>query len=450
MPSPTDSATPIERIVRPFQEFTQLEASGGILLIGCTVLALAWANSPWAEGYFHLWHTPLTLGLGGSAFSKPLHFWINDGLMAVFFLLVGLEIKREVLVGELASVRQAVLPIAAALGGMLVPAGLYVFFNHSRAGAAGWGIPMATDIAFALGLLALLGKRVPPTLKVFLAAVAIADDIGAVLVIAVFYTSTISWIALGIGAAFLAALIAMNRAGARHPFVYAVLGFGLWLAFVRSGVHATVAGVLLALTIPARQRIDGVAFVKRSSGILDEIRRINESGESILTSAAKQSAVQTLEKSCEQVETPMQRIEHALLPWVKNLVMPVFALANAGVVLGGQIGAVLADPINLGIMCGLVLGKPIGIVLFAWLAVCARLAVFPATVSGAQILGAGILAGVGFTMSLFIAGLAFGPTPTLETAKTGILAGSMIAGIIGGAVLWIAGKPDAGTSKSTK
>lgn len=242
-PSPTEPPTPIERLVRPFQEFTKLESSGGILLIGCTLIALGWANSPWAESYFHLWHTPLTFGLGEAAVSQPLHFWINDGLMAVFFLLVGLEIKREVLVGELASVRQAVLPIAAALGGMAVPAGLYVLFNRAGPGASGWGIPMATDIAFALGVLAILGKRVPLALKVFLAAVAIADDIGAVLVIAIFYTAQISWIALGVGAAFFAALIAMNRAGARHPFIYALLGFGLWLAFVRSGVHATVPGV---------------------------------------------------------------------------------------------------------------------------------------------------------------------------------------------------------------
>lgn len=439
--SSTAPATPIERIVRPFQEFTKLESSGGILLIGCTIIALVWANSPWAESYFHLWHTPLTLGLGDATISRPLHFWINDGLMAVFFLLVGLEIKREVLVGELASVRQAVLPIAAALGGMLVPAGLYAFFNHAKPGAAGWGIPMATDIAFAFGLLALLGKRVPLALKVFLAAVAIADDIGAVLVIAVFYTAKISWIALGIGAAFFAALILMNRARARHPSVYAILGFGMWAAFVESGVHATVAGVLLALTIPARQRIDAVAFVARSGEILDDIRRINDGGETILTSAAKQAAVQTLERSCEQVETPMQRIEHALVPWVQNLIMPVFALANAGVALGGQVGSVLADPINLGILCGLVLGKPIGIVLFAWLAVRAGLAAFPAGVKGTQILGAGILGGVGFTMSLFIASLAFGPTQTLETAKIGILAASLIAGTIGAAVLWFAGKP---------
>src|SRR6266436_5563308 len=216
---PPDTA-PIERLVRPFQEFAKLEASGGILLIGCTVAALVWVNSPWAGSYFHFWHMDLTFGRLGGLLAKPLHFWINDGLMALFFLLVGLEIKRETLVGELASFRKAALPIAAAFGGMIVPAGLYVVFNHGGPGASGWGIPMATDIAFALGVLALLGNRVPASLRIFLAALAIADDIGAVMIIAFFYTEQISWISLGLGGLFFVALIAANRAGARHPLTY--------------------------------------------------------------------------------------------------------------------------------------------------------------------------------------------------------------------------------------
>ena len=240
---PLEAATPVERLVRPFQQFAKLEASGGILLIGCTVAALIWANSPWASSYFHLWHTNLTFGFAGKLLSEPLHFWINDGLMALFFLLVGLEIKREMLVGELASFRKAALPIAAALGGMIVPAGLYVLFNYGGPDASGWGIPMATDIAFALGVLALLGDRVPTSLKVFLAALAIADDIGAALVIAFFYTEQISWVSLGVGGLFFVALIAANRSGARHPLTYVILGVGLWLAFLQSGIHATVAGV---------------------------------------------------------------------------------------------------------------------------------------------------------------------------------------------------------------
>src|SRR6266576_4615582 len=273
---PLEDTTPIERLVRPFQEFAKLEASGGILLIGCTMAALIWANSPWASSYFYLWHTNLTFGFAGKLLSEPLHFWINDGLMALFFLLVGLEIKREMLVGELASFQKAALPIAAALGGMIVPAGLYVLFNSGGPGASGWGIPMATDIAFALGVLALLGDRVPTSLKVFLAALAIADDIGAVLVIAFFYTAQISWPSLGVGALFFVALLAANRAGARHLLIYAILGVGLWLAFLQSGIHATVAGVLLAITIPARHRIHSRAFLARSERILDLFRRAEE------------------------------------------------------------------------------------------------------------------------------------------------------------------------------
>jgi len=385
------NAKPIERLVRTFQEFARLEASAGILLIGCTVVAVAWANSPWSGGYFRLWHTDPTFGFAGRLLSQPLHFWINDGLMALFFLLVGLEIKREILIGELASFRKAALPIAAALGGMIVPAGLYVLFNHSGPGASGWGIPMATDIAFALGVLALLGDRVPLSLKVFLAALAIADDIGAVLVIAFFYTEQISWISLGVGGLFFVALIAANRAGARHPFIYAALGVGLWLAFLRSGIHATVAGVLLATTIPARDRAGA--------------------------------------------EFPMLRFEHALVPWNKNVIMPVFALANAGVVLGAGAARVLADPISLGVICGLVFGKPVGIVLFSWLATRTRIAAMLDGIRWRQIVGVGMLAGIGFTMSLFVANLAFTNAHPLELAKVGILAASVVSGLAGVTVL---------------
>jgi NhaA family Na+:H+ antiporter len=386
-----DHATPVERLVRTFQEFARLEASGGILLIGCTVVALAWANSPWSDSYFHLWHTDPTFGFAGRLLSKPLHFWINDGLMALFFLLVGLEIKRETLVGELASFRKAALPIAAALGGMVVPAALYFLFNRGGPGASGWGIPMATDIAFALGVLALLGDRAPTSLKIFLAALAIADDIGAVLVIALFYTAQISWISLGVGGLFFLALIAANRAGARHPLIYVVLGLGLWIAFLQSGIHATVAGVLLAITIPARQSVNA--------------------------------------------ESLMLRFEHALLPWNKYVIMPVFALANAGVILGSGAARSLADPISIGVICGLVLGKPIGIVLFSWLATRSRIAAMLDGISWRQIAGVGLLGGIGFTMSLFIANLAFGESPALEMAKVGILAASIISGAAGAVVL---------------
>ena len=397
-PRPHEAVTPIQRLVRPFQEFADLEASGGLLLIGCTVAALIWANSPFAGSYFHFWHTDLTFGHIGGLLAKPLHFWINDGLMALFFLLVGLEIKREILVGELASFQRAVLPIAAALGGMIVPAAFYLLFNHGGPGAAGWGIPMATDIAFALGVLALLGSRVPTSLKVFLAALAIADDIGAVLVIAFFYTERISWISLGVGGVFFVALLAANRAGVRHLLIYAILGLGLWVAFLQSGIHATVAGVLLAITIPARQRTASRA---------------------VLTSN----------------ESPMLRLEHALIPWNRYLIMPVFALANAGVALGGGAARSVVAPVSLGVICGLVIGKPIGIVLFSWLATRTRLAAMLDGIGWRQIVGVGMLGGIGFTMSLFIANLAFGEAPALETAKVGILLASVVSGIAGAIVL---------------
>jgi NhaA family Na+:H+ antiporter len=396
-------ATPIDRLVRPFQEFAKLEASGGILLIGCTVVALVWANSPWATNYFHLWHTNLTFGLAGKNLSGPLHFWINDGLMAVFFLLVGLEIKRETLVGELASFRKAALPVAAAIGGMLVPAAIYGLFNRGGPGLPGWGIPMATDIAFALGVLVLLGNRIPVSLRVFLAALAIADDIGAVLVIAFFYTEQISWIHLAVAGLFFAALIAMNRVGARHPLVYAVLGAGLWLAFLESGIHATVAGVLLAVTIPARQRIDSRVFLAHSGKVLDE--------------------------------SPMLQFEHALAPWVSYVIMPVFALANAGVGLGVGAASAVVSPISLGVIFGLALGKPIGIVGSSWLVTRTGTASIPDDVNWRQILGVGVLGGIGFTMSLFVANLAFGPKPMLETAKIGILVASIISGVAGAIIL---------------
>ncbi|MFS8064672.1 MAG: Na+/H+ antiporter NhaA, partial [Luteimonas sp.] len=267
---PLPGKTTIEALTKPFQEFARLESSGGILLIGCTLAALIWANSPWSHAYFDLWHTKLTVGFAEATLSKEIHFWINDGLMAIFFLLVGLEIKREVLIGELASLQKAALPLFGAIGGMLLPAGFYFLFNRTGPGVNGWGVPMATDIAFALGVLTLLGDRVPTQLKVFLAALAIADDIGAVLVIAFFYTAELSWISLAVAGIFFLALFVMNRIGARDPLIYAILGIGLWLAFLQSGIHATVAGVLLALTIPSNRRIDSRAFLERSGRILDE------------------------------------------------------------------------------------------------------------------------------------------------------------------------------------
>src|SRR5215218_5111296 len=405
----------------PFQDFANKQSSGGIVLIAATVVALAWANSPWGESYAALWHTKLTVGVGDFSITKDLTHWINDGLMAVFFLVVGLEIKREVLVGELSSARHAVLPVAAALGGALVPALIYFAINAGTAGSAGWGIPMATDIAFALGILALLGRRAPTTLKVFVTALAIVDDIVAVLVIALFYTSEISWGALGVGAVFLAALIVANLLGVGRTLVYAVLGVGLWLCFLLSGVHATIAGVLLALTIPATSFIDPGAFLERSRYVLDRFEQAGEKGENVLTNEERQAALHALNHAAYKLEPPLHELEHALHPWVVFAIIPVFALANAGVPLGGGLGEALTSPVSLGIVAGLVLGKQLGVTLFAWLTVKSGISELPRGIGWRHVYGAGWLAGIGFTMSLFISDLAFSDGSLVEIAKLGIL-----------------------------
>lgn len=431
----------MERIVRPFQDFASKASSGGILLIIATVVALVWANSPFGESYEALWRTKLTIGLGEFSLSKDLTHWINDGLMAVFFLVVGLEIKREILVGELSSARNAALPVVAALGGAVVPALIYVAFNAGTEGVAGWGIPMATDIAFALGVLALLGERVPLALKVFLTALAIVDDIVAVLVIALFYTSEISWGALGVGGLFLVALVAANLIGVGRTLVYALLGLGLWLAFLLSGVHATIAGVLLALTVPASSFIDPGAFVERGRYVLDRFEQAGEKGENVLTNDERQAALHALNRATYKLEPPLHELEHRLHPWVVFSIMPLFALANAGVPLGAGFAEALADPVALGIVAGLVFGKQLGVTLFAWLAVRTGLSELPQGVSWRHIYGAGWLAGIGFTMSLFITDLAFSDDALVNSAKLGILAASLIAGIVGWTILRKAPSP---------
>ena len=431
----------MERIVRPFQDFAHKQSSGGILLIMATVVALVWANSPWAESYAALWHTKLTVGVGDFSISKDLTHWINDGLMAVFFLVVGLEIKREILVGELSSIRGATLPVAAAVGGALVPAAIYLSINAGTEGSAGWGIPMATDIAFALGVLALLGQRAPVGLKVFLTALAIVDDIVAVLVIAFFYTSDISWGALGVGVVFLAALVVANLLGVGKTLVYAVLGVGLWLCFLLSGVHATIAGVLLALTVPASSFMNPTAFLERVRYIVDRFEEAGEKGENVLTNEERQAALHALNHAAYKLEPPLHELEHALHPWVVFAIMPIFALANAGVPLGGDIVGALASPVTLGIVLGLVIGKQLGITLFAWLAVRSGLSELPEGIGWRHVYGVGWLAGIGFTMSLFITDLAFSDDSLIENAKLGILVASLVAGMIGWTILRGASSP---------
>jgi Na+:H+ antiporter, NhaA family len=426
---------------RPFRQFASLQTASGILLILSTLAALVWANSPWGATYEACWHTPVSIKIGPFGLEWSLAHWINDGLMAVFFLLVGLEIKRELIAGELADFRRALLPILAAVGGMVVPAGIYAAFNLGTDHANGWGIPMATDIAFALGALSLLGNRVPLSLKVFLAALAIIDDIGAVLVIAFFYTAKINWVALACAGGIVVAIIGLSSAKVRRPLPYLFAGVLLWLAFVSSGVHASIAGVVLAFLIPHHSELDERAFpaiVSKTLGIFSgSVGRRNQS----ILDDARIGAIHSIEQACEDVEPCLQRLERGLHPWVSYLILPVFALANAGIVFDRDILHGLGSPLSLGIMVGLMLGKPIGILVFSITAVRLRWAGMPTGSTLVQMLGVGVLGGIGFTMSIFIAGLAFNDPSNLAQAKLGILAASLAAGIAGYLVLRFSPSP---------
>ncbi|MFN2565603.1 MAG: Na+/H+ antiporter NhaA [Gemmatimonadaceae bacterium] len=432
---PAPSAPVIERILRPFQKFAARETSSGLVLLACAAIALIWANSPWGTSYERLWEQQVTIGHQRFGLAMSLHHWINDGLMTIFFFVVGLEIKRELMIGELSTRQTAALPIAAALGGMIVPALIYAAFNAGTAGARGWGIPMATDIAFALGALALLGPRVPTALKVFLAALAIADDLGAVVVIAVFYTADLSLPSLGAAAALFMTLLGANKLGIRHSAVYALLGAVLWLAVLASGVHATIAGVMLALTIPARTRINEDEFIARAEDALASFRASCEPGTTVLTNPGHQFAIHQLEEACEAAQAPLFKLEDKLHSVVAFGIMPLFALANAGVHIGGGIATGITNAVTLGVIFGLVFGKPIGITLFSRLSVRSGIAALPGDASWGALHGVSWLGGIGFTMSLFIADLAFAGTPHLEEAKIGILIASTTAGVTGWLVL---------------
>lgn len=426
---------PIERILRPFNRFVHMEASSGVLLLLCTIVALIWANSPLADYYQALWHSKFTIGFGSFTLSKPLELWVNDGLMAIFFFVVGLEIKREVMVGELASPRQAALPIGAAVGGMVVPALIYFLLNPAEPAVRGWGVPMATDIAFSLGVLGLVGRGVPLAAKVFLTAFAIVDDIGAALVIAVFYTDQISFVSLGIGLLVLLLMVVANRLGIRGPLPYSILGFCLWVAFLKSGVHPTIAGILAAFTIPSCPRIDARGFLDRARQMLARFEDEGLAEQSVMTSSDQRGVLQALESASEKAQTPLHRLEHSLHPWVAFLIMPIFALANTGVSLNSDSADSLFGSLSLGIILGLVAGKQIGITLFAWLAVKLRIADLHGALTWKLIFGLSWLGGIGFTMSLFIANLAFSDQQLLASAKIGILAASLVAGIGGWLIL---------------
>jgi NhaA family Na+:H+ antiporter len=413
----------------------QAGPAGGIVLLVCALIALIWANSPWASAYHALWDSRISIEVGASAASLTLHNVVNDGLMAVFFFLVGLEIKREFLVGELATARSAALPLIAAFGGMVVPALFFFALNFSTHATRGWGVPMATDIAFALGVLALLGDRIPSSLRVFLSALAIADDLGAVLVIALFYTATISWAALGAAAILLVLSVIANAIGVRSTWAYALIGLALWIAVLLSGVHATVAGVLLAMTIPSRTRIDESAFLVGARDAIAQFHGAHAPERTVLSSRAHQAALQQLNTLTDHAQAPLVRLELGLNGIVTFGIMPLFAIANAGVSLRGG-GHLLSTPVALGVIVGLFLGKPIGICLSSWIAVRGGFAAIPADVSRRMLFGVACLGGIGFTMSLFIAGLAFGGSEELLTAaKLGTFSASLLAGITGWLIL---------------
>ena len=418
-----------------FERFVHSEVSGSALLLVCTAAALGLANSSASEVYFGLLYTKVGLSWGEATFALTVQHWINDLLMVVFFFVVGLEIKRELLVGQLSSAKKALLPVTAAIGGMVVPALFYAAFNAGGAAAGGWGIPMATDIAFALGVLAVFGKRVPIGLKVFLTALAIVDDLGAVLVIAVFYTAQIHWISLTLAAGFLALIALANRLRIQHPAVYVLLALGVWAGVFGSGVHATVAGVLVALLVPIGARRDPQEFLAVSDARLAGLRAAHLTPDSIVSDRSHFDAISDLHKIAGDMRPPGLALEEMLHPFVVFFILPLFALFNAGVAIDGGFVDGLLHPVSLGILAGLVLGKQLGIALFSWIAVKSGQADLPDSVRWSHIYGGACIAGIGFTMSLFVTELAFTDVTLLARAKVGILIASLIAAIWGAVLL---------------
>jgi NhaA family Na+:H+ antiporter len=431
MSSPTTLVA--DYIFRSAESFFKKEASSSVLLLLASIAAVVLANSSFATVYHNILHTEVALGLGKYQISKSLLHWINDGLMTFFIFIVGLEIKREILVGELSTPKSALLPVVAALGGMLFPGAIYFALNRGTPTAGGWGIPMATDIAFALGAIAVFGRKLPVGLRVFLSAFAIADDLGAVVIIAVFYTKKIVWSYLMVCIFFVAGLVVANLLWIRWTLLYALLGLGIWLSVLNSGVHPTVAGFVVAMFIPARGKYDTDRFVKKVKEIMDEFQCEEQScGYSILLDRGHLNAVHALEIACHEVETPLQRLEHSLHPWVAFVLLPLFAFANAGLSLKGiDLTSIVNHPLTPGVSLGLLFGKPIGIALFSFLAVKTSIAELPAEVKWSHIIGAGMLGGIGFTMSLFVSGLSFTSPELLNYAKLGILLGSILSATAG-------------------
>lgn len=418
------------RVLQPLQSFLAEEATSGLLLLAAALVALVWVNSPWGDTYERLWHVELGLRVGDLRIVEDLRHWVNDGLMTLFFLVVGLEIKRELTTGELRDPRAAALPAIAALGGMIVPALLYVALNAGGEGSRGWGVPMATDIAFALGVLTLAARHAPSGLKPFLLTLAIVDDIGAILVIAVFYSAGVSWVLLGVAGGLALLVVVLQRIHVRATAVYVVLGAGVWLAFFESGVHPTIAGVLLGLLTPS------VPF-QRPRAVSEEAHRTaDETVDDPTPPDADAPQWLRLVALSREAVSPLARVEAALHPWTSSVVVPLFALANAGVVLGTDtLREALTSPVALGVVLGLVVGKVVGIALASLVAVRTGIGRLPDGVGPREILGTAAVAGIGFTVSLFVTELAFSNPAVADTAKVGIFAASLVAGALGFAVL---------------
>jgi NhaA family Na+:H+ antiporter len=425
------SARPVPRLVlQPLQTFLRTEEAGGILLLAAATIALIWANSPWRSSYDALWHTQLTIGLGAWSLAEDLQHWVNDALMALFFLVVGLEIKRELTTGELRQPRAAALPAIAALGGMVVPALLYLAINPSGEPGRGWGIPMATDIAFALGVLAIVGRGLPTALKSFLLALAIVDDIGAILVIAIFYSGSIAAGPLLTAAGLLALILVLQRLHVRWTAVYVLVGVSVWLATLQSGIHATIAGVALGLATPA------VAFQRPKAVSLEAHRIADDTVDNPVPPDADAHQWLHLAGLTREAVSPLARLEHLLHPWTSYVVIPVFALANAGVSISrSSLGNALTSGITLGVVAGLVVGKTVGVTMFTWLATRTGITRLPEGVGWGQLVGVAALAGIGFTVSLFITSLAFQTQAIQDAAKVGILIASLLAGLLGALLL---------------
>ena len=433
---PVGQITPIDKwVVYPLREFISNSSMSGILLFCMALLAMIIMNSPWEHAFHHFWETPIRLSIGQFVLDKTLHHWINDGLMAIFFFVVGLELKREMVAGEFSNPRNAILPIVAALGGMVVPALTYVLFNSGLPSMSGWGIPMATDIAFALGVLYLLGDKVPLSLKLFLTALAIADDLGAVLVIAIFYSTDIQVNMLLLGGVFFVIMLVANRLGVRHPLVYAILGIGgLWTCFLLSGVHATIAAVLAAFTIPVTVKVKDYEYSNEMERSIKQFKDSDTNDLPIVT-PEQLHIIEHIRDVSMKALTPLQQLEHAMHPVVLFLIMPIFALSNAGVHLGEGVSSLLLQPVTLGVFFGLLLGKVVGVVGSVWLIVRLGIAPFPEGMNTKNLWGLGFLTGIGFTMSLFVTGLAFTDDSFVTMAKIGILSASLLAGIIGYVIL---------------